>query len=1791
MSRRQLNQRSSARDLNTSQLCLVLGVLLTCLVGWCSCSTSYQFTIQHGPPVLAPANRRESVDELMGSASGEADQEAQQLQQLHQVVDTVAQLLNEEEEERRLRAPSSNQQPAAAPQVPALPIPQALQGADLMSESAIRQAIEELERVQQQERSRLQEMTSAESKQRPQFVSPMGDQSPQRQSALVECLIDELGEEILEDQLAAATQEAERMVSQRQARANGDADKRRQSPGEPAPSSQDNSISAAPQKASNQSNSSPSSSSTTTTTMPTTTSPTTSNPSLVMGQLDSLDSELAGSLTNDFYSFHAGSLGARDAPSDGQTGANKAARQSPNDLDSAAQTRDSQQQQPQSVGGNGLRFDFSQPAPQINANQINSRPQQQQQQQQPADQDALVRAFRQQTGANLNINPQQQQQQSQFSNQFQSSTLVPILSADDFWRPSSAGGQPVASADQDLGQQYSRAQQLPPLPASRFQSLGTPGTQLFNGPQSAPNNQQRGQHIHFTGHGFVTSDPFGPQQSNNNNNNVRNNQQQVPFSSTPQPIISVVSGGESAGSNSVSWNPPAAINPPPPPPPPQVFSQPFSSSTQASSGPGSPLFRGSFQNLPEDPETSQSPPQNVLVSSFRSSQAGPPNQGFVSSTEANSDFSSSTTEGGRPNEQSGSQWSPSANTNERDVSSTQARPSIGPFIGNNINNQPVPSSPFSPTTEFPPPVTSTASAAGAAIATTTARSQNGLTTVGPPPPPTNTTGKKEDMVIYYYYYYDDNKNATVVAKNISAANQPAGGQPIGNLPLEAAIEADGGVEDTPYMDDPVAQPVPVSSRQPQLPSSTTPASTSTTTARALNFAEVDERNNRFQPIGEANIRGASFATQSPATTRRGQSFSSTSPVSLTGTSTASTTTTTASSTTARGRPALTEETDNEDNEQPEEFLDDQQRPPVPVAAVNSNSAQEAVNRAIASSGALPSRPNQHRHNVESSFTSAAPPVFSSTFKPTRQPQQPQVARQQQQFVSPTEAGPAIRGQQGANRAAPQPANTRGQPQPVAASLPGDTRRQPASQQANNNNNNGRATNLSNASRYGTSNNNLQLDPSFAIDPANPAPIQPNDQQHQRNPWTLVGGSPQSAQSNHFNRNNKPPVQPTDELTPFRAPPTPQRQPATQNFAPQRQPNQQAAPPARQPQQPTPVSGSRLSAQSAPVSPPTRQFFPESSSSAQPPEERQPVRASNPQQRPQQQPPRGVDAQQFNRPTPIAPPKTFQANNNFLQSQPQPQPRPSSAANPNDLTGELNDENNSGEPLDDQISPNENRQSPPREPAARFNQPPSAPPASLQPAMSNGRPSSSEGNTGNGFTRSSLSTSPVTSAPPAQFNQRPQANNIQPVRSSFSTSTTVSSPQQPSISFSTQQSSSSSSSSAAPSAPTTLLTTTTSSTTTPPPPPPTVRATTVSTPTSTTTTTTTTTTTPQPPATDTTESSDSLASSTRRKFGNRNNRFQTRLSASRASTSTTTSAPAAAATSSTSTTTTTRRPTTTRKSSKQLFAGRRRLGSSTSSPASEPDSSGSPASGSQAAPASESSPSGASPSTVSASRARFGNSFSSRSRSTSGPSSSTTTTTTAPTLASADSKPASLFGAQRATFKPRIPFLKNQKATTATSTADQTTSADATATSPDQASSGSPEATGKPSDSSPTASSSAAAEETALIASNDNQTAADPPSRGASENQAASSSSSAMATETTNENKEESPAPSSSPTATNTTSTTSAPNTSTAAEQATSGRTQRPKRPLFASRQRNSSLFGNRRSNDTSSSAAAATSTR
>lgn len=1679
-------------------------------------------------PELSFEIQRRSGDAQKGNINNNNDgifsgaDESDELRELHQAVDTVAKLLNEEEQQQKERQhQNQNQHQQHGFDNQGIDLAESSLHVlktqpELLSENAIREAIKQLEQVQEQER---RETMEAESKLRPTIVdNPSGASSDsgsthlqpeplKARQATLSGLIEELGDEFTDEQMAAATPEAERVLGQahmpRTSGKSGESNSNKQSNEKeeqklsiPQESQHTSSLHTSTQKQPQQE-------------VVHSSSQNSHDKTLLVGQLDSLASELGPALTNDFYTFHADSNGSeRGDPASVETlspaqntqyqdqSASLPKQQpilSQSDLESAAQTRNSITQQdpaqtPFRQDSNTVRFDFNQPA----SPDSQQLPQNQPRQLQSItnNQNELIRAFRQQTGANTG------------SEQYPTTTLIPISGQDSFWRPSE-GSQ--ADNTGDIGQQYSRAlasgpQTLPPLPQSRFQSSNLSGQ--FSQPASS---SRQAQHIHYTGHSLIPSAQNTPQFQASPQ--VGSNRERG-LVSTTAPLISVLSGSDTSSGNSVLWNPPSTLNPPALAPQPQST---FNSRTQASEqspnsnlngdvvgqfypppnrGPPSPLFSGSFQGVTESALRN-----SAIERNFRSQPS--PNAPSTS-TEANSNVDVTTEERFAPPTTT-AQWSPPASSErpvERDVSDSQPRSSFRSLQNNNQRF-------FSPNDLIGP--SSTLSSVNTELPRTL-RQNNGPTvmTTTPSSSAPNNTAKKEDMVIYYYYYYDDNKNATVVAKNVTSP--PSAASPSN---LDAAIEADGGIEDTPYMDD----PAPIMNPRPNSPptsttTSTTTTSTTTTTATPLFISSTfpsSIHDNRFRnsaassraPSGNEYTSGIGKQTTFDRELSSNQFNDFVKPTFVEQPRAPVITTSRGPSTVSKERQSVAEQSFTSTP-----FSVPSTSSFKPISRVPANRDSHASNRIAptepstfhsSSTHSTPSRldsGNHHRHQQSIAHSNPAPTLPNTKL--------------QTDLIQNVLNGINI-----------------SQPRQVlsfsTASTPVSSTASSIGGSTSSSGSNGRSP-LSNASRYGT-NNNLMLDP-YGLDPAAPATLihsshasdipashhknwqptashQPASHQFSRKPAAVTEASAVSSTSSSENLSSARPQSPIVTRT------------GSQLFASQRNSNaavNSGQTPSRAPQpqpQPQPQAGSRVSGSL------NRQFFPESNN--------QVLNSAVNQNR----------NEQIVR---IPPKQTL-----FEQNPSPPKAQPSRQ------TSSIPSEDFNGNRLTEESTPR------------------------LQ--STNGRPSTPDGNTGNGFTRSPIHMTPVsTPSPSLPSSSRAQISSMSEFIPSSPLSTT-----QPSIStsvsrsFVTPQQVQVTTSISQPTFTSTATSTSTSTSqsssltpaTLPQQSTSTVQASTSNVPSTTSSSTTTTTATsiatqePNQP----TESSDSASASTRKKFGNRTNRFQTRinsLSASRSTSTTTTTTPSPSVSS------TTRRPTTstTRKSSKQLFPGRRRLSSAQQQSTDTANSSATATTASNSSSTSASSASD-SPSMSTSGRSRFGNSFTARTRL------STPSSNQIQEQGSTTQKPTSLFGAQRATSKPRLPFLKPSKPV-ATATNGTVESGQ---NSGDLPSSNSSNPT--PMDTIPIMFNS---DKLMTEKSNVNETgpedSSEDTSTGSTEDESAEMKKD-LVSPTTSNNLMVSEATA-----------TAAPSPSTVPD-APSGRNKPKLRPLFASRQRSSSLFGNRRSNSTS----------
>lgn len=1631
---------------------------LICLMGFAAVVGCYQFPINQQAPIYRQqVQDRHQLNEIqrtvenqhqysLPSSKAAQDSEAQQLRQLHQVVDSMAQMLNEEEQREAAGAQSSllpnNYQRETQPQ-------------GLMSESAIRQAIEELELAQQREIQNPHQnqysnaQYEAESRSRPvmaELESSMPEVAkPNNKQASLESLIEELGDELLDEQILSASQEAERLVQSHDSDRVSDKNQLKepsQTTSDARKMQDDHIVSLKPtemlQKQQNieQQRASPIKQE------PQQLNGTSTASSLFVGSLEPQESDLGSALTNDFYSFHseqpAGSQVQRSSRQDQSSAQVENSHDSSlsepqNDLDSAAQTRNSiSQRETRPNLGSGrdqstVRFDFTQPVL-IDQNSRNPS-------HSPQIQDPHIRNARQHSGLTLE------------DPQYPTSTLLP--NPDNFWKPSEGFGQGSEAAD--INQQYNRArspqQTYPSLPPSRFQSLG-PANQFLQ--PSAPVRQS--SHTHFTGHSFIPLTGSASFSNSQPQSNERGS------SSTSSPLISVLAEGDTFGTgNSVTWNPPSNIGTPVHGPS-NVYTpvnQIPSTSTQNPDlanefGPQQPPFAvsaskpGAFspsQSAPQFANNVQSVNNRFVNSNKPSAREMHLKPSGYSSTEM-SNAPEVTTDYRVEPTTIASQWpAPSSYglpSNERDVS--DSRP---------------PSSVRSPSDErgFYPPnnprsFSSTSSTLREDIPRTEQpRSSKLLTTTSSPPttsspslstPTTNST-KKDDMVIYYYYYYDDNKNATVVAKNISAGHS--------SIPLDAAIEADGGVEDTPYMDD----PVPATNL---IPSTVRPIIVTSTTPSALVSDSSLEEDSRSRFLANS--------VRIPVVSE---------PAPILKTSTARTP--------VREDPRVSSM---------KPTIPDQSRPStssrVPTQGVQRPSLSEQGGLVTSMPYNVPTSTTSSRARSQSHLDASANMRPSSTdLPPIRASSGARLDTVTQRNPPPSVPNSKMQNDLISNVLNSIP-NL--QPRPTSGTSTAST---PVPSNAGNN-----RGPLSNASRYGTS-NNMMIDP-YGIDPAAPTSLSLLSHSHinttsnlNHKNWSQHASHPSSSQQ--FGR--KPiPTSSTIISNPSsvgiaRDARVQESNQTRSNIQTTR--NNEAAivsSPRAANTNLTPVASRASSAQTSNGSSSSRQLYPESSKPAQPSDRYAPERIAAP-----------------------APKLTL------------PDDGISSTSNGQNQINRL-------------ISSSETPISFQKETLQRA------------PVANNGRPQTVDGNTSNGFTKSpiqilsSTSTSPsiseeqlqdvitekvIPKIPPSPLPTIPPTMSTSVSRSFINpqgqVTTSVSPPTITTSSMMTTITQSSIRSE--PVSPQTSMSVSLSNTTT-------------------------STESNQP-----TESPDTLTSATRKRFGNRNSRFQTRLNslstASPRSTSTTTPAP--------SSTTTTRRTvsTTTRKSSKQLFAGRRRLGSTQSD--NEVTPSPSPSTSVNVSPSSSPSPSlDIGSSTSATARAKFGNSFTSRTKSTASPQPSSSDHD--------DSTPkSSLFATQRATPRPRLPFLKSTKQNQPQSTS----TSDSSSTSPSQ----------------PIISEGSVQE--GQVVNSD---------RSANEKLAAPNDSIERAEEVTdaslmrlleaeNLDKKE-PMPNekakSEPIAAITTTPPPVSSSSVQSAEIPTGRNKPRVRPLFASRQRNTSLFGNRRNNDT-----------
>lgn len=556
-----------------------------------------------------------------------------------------------------------------------------------------------------------------------------------------------------------------------------------------------------------------------------------SQSAFISGQLDSLNSELGEALTSDFYAFHEGATSGPDdtshlnyqtpKPASLQTPSEEGSSKFPttefktgssinNDLESAAQTRnfvanrENQFQQPAHV-----RFDFNQPiVPNFQQSPRELQHQARPQSQNPSfHHDNLIRTLRQEPGNNNNSPPP-------------FSTIMPFQSSDNLWRPTinfNPGNVQNNNNLPDLNQQYfsnvrDNQQNLANLPQSRFQSL--PPSNPFS--QSSPSTRQA-QHIHYTGHSLVASNEFPSLQ-------VASSSDGRSFVSTSSPIISVVSGGTSNG-GSVSWNPPPSLQAP------SIQSQ-STFSPQMNDQNNNNLNNGHFQQAFAPTNRG---PQNVQSRASPSSllQQEPPSNSRTHG-QFRKDTTIDTTTESKLLTSTTPRWSqppPSTSVStERDVADSQPRSSFKPSTNHMRSNGDLYDQTTTTTAFSNEDLDEHSVTPSSKLTTTTSTlpiSESTIPLASSSQTPTNSS-KKEDTVIYYYYYYDDNKNATIVAKNISNTQSASPSS------LDAAIEADSGVEDTPFMDDPIPfidhrNQAPKMAQPPSSTTSSTTTSTSTTT--------------------------------------------------------------------------------------------------------------------------------------------------------------------------------------------------------------------------------------------------------------------------------------------------------------------------------------------------------------------------------------------------------------------------------------------------------------------------------------------------------------------------------------------------------------------------------------------------------------------------------------------------------------------------------------------------------------------------------------------------------------------------------------------------------------------------------------------------------------------------------------------------------------------------------------------------------------------------------------------------
>lgn len=1688
------------------------------LAAFVAIASSYQFPIRQQAPMYRQQNEDagqiqevqrglESVESkqfVQQNGPKLPEEEAQQLRQLHQVVDTMAQMLNEEEQNeaasRGSLLPKNYQRDSQHPQ-------------ELMSESAIRQAIEELEQASRLERaahqpSQYSNPYEAESRSQPLIAelessladSPQVPAQKQQQPAGLESLIEELGDDFLNERLLSGSQEPERLVKAETSLPRSE-EKNIQEPVEsesdirkfntPGPSLdstempmkvyQQPQLQPQQQQKAAEQRQSPSMQDPSQTEQPRQQQNASTVSSLFIGQLDTQEADLGSSLTNEFYTFHEQPIGVVARP--GQQLAegdspNVQVKQSvrppypANDLDLAAQTRNSISQRDNRPGREEgtIRFDFTQP---VAVESQLSQPQQ--------HQGGPINLLPSQ-GSHIRAPRQHPDSPSLDDPQFSTSTLLPA--PDSFWRPSENFGP--ATGNGDINQQYSRArathESFPSLPPSRFQSI-VPSNQALN---SAANRQT--PHSHFTGHSFL---PSNPAQSQYQGPPLIAQGRDKSLTSTSAPIISVLAGGDTVGvGNSVTWNPPAGLgnqlavqgapnlnqpvfpvtNQLTPsstqtpqafnefnPPPPQVY---------PTNIPRAPL-QPQLHNLAQFNSRFQTLPTNRFADQEGTHEPRPKLNNVQSSTEFSNAVEATTEDKPEPPTTT-SQWFSSSSfaptSTERHTSDTRPQSSVR-SISDDVGF--LPQSGFNGLTSTQVNSIDIARTEPPRGLRTIATTTSVPTTLKPPAAQGTSTAnatKKEDMVIYYYYYYDDNKNATVVAKNISADHNGA------HLPLNTAMESDGGLEDTPYMDDPapaptpVSDPVPVSISQTKpnpirsngLPTSTSTSTTSTTTpitaqppspisdatfqdtrsrfvsnsARAPTLSEPQtiaristERNPAREDFRSSSIQTSSADHVRPLQNLRTLTSSSTRQTALEQSEPTAPTpyNVPTSTSTSRSKAPLTPNSFNRVSSEP----------------TVTRSSSGTQNENSGSRSPIPTAPNS---KIQTDLISSVLNSIPS--------QKPQHRLQSSTPVVPTPVSP------------------------------------------NANNNRGP---LSNASRYGTS-NNFMLDP-YGLDPAAPTSL------------SMPSLSPQmNATSNHirnWNQHLSPPgtahqfgrkpsttanlstSQPTSSAT-LNKEPKPQfdsQSRANNSFHPAGLRSSEAVSQSNVIAPKLASSGPRTNNVQPVAAAPARQIYPEANDPPQPTDRFSSDRIASSQL------------------------KQFNVDDTLVKQ------------NDKLLQGRLISSS--------EIGPNLQREVVQR-----------------PPVIGNGRPSTLESSAGKSFSKSPAQAPITTSQPPELSNGQIQEVTDKPIpkpssspspitQSTINTSvtrtfvgpqgqvtTSVSTPTVTTSSIVTTVTQSTSSSENV--SPQAVLSSTQLSATS---------------------------TTAAPEISPTSESSETPNSSSRRRFGNRNNRFQTRLSSltsgSVRSTSTTTPAP--------SSTTSTRRPssTTTRKSSKQLFAGRRRLGSTSA----DTDALSTTASSNPSSTSSTSS--GVESSTQEPNRPKFGNSFTSRAR---------PTTSSAPSRESSDLTPKpSLFGAQKPSPKPRLPFMKPTKPVLS-----QVSSSTESSSSSGQ--SGSTENLGQ--DGSTADSERSVTEK--VTSSNDITDKSD---------DVVEDSSGRMSEGDLVEKKEVAPVANAVSEVSADQQVTSAPavvssSAPTSGIENSNGRVKPRVRPLFASRQRNSPLFGNRRNNGT-----------